>query len=69
VSRAGSLKRPGKFEEPGQEGWGRFLCQAASKGLKSPLAAQGWRCSNQGSFTPGFREVFGYLLMSSGEGG
>jgi hypothetical protein len=45
VSGAGSLKSPGKFEEPGQEGWGRFFCQAASKGLPRAFDAQGWRCS------------------------
>jgi hypothetical protein len=50
VSGAGSLKSPSKFEEPGQEGWGRFLCQATSKGLKSPFDAQGWWCP-KGHFT------------------
>ena len=38
---AGSLKSPGKFEEPGQVGWGRFFCQAASKGLQDPLTRKG----------------------------
>jgi hypothetical protein len=26
-----------KFEEPGQEGWGRFFCQAAVTGLAKTL--------------------------------
>ena len=34
-----------KFEEPGQEGWDCFFCQAASMGLPRPIDAQGWRCS------------------------
>jgi hypothetical protein len=38
VSGAGSLKSPGKFEEPGQEGWDRFFSKAASK---DPLMRQG----------------------------
>jgi hypothetical protein len=44
VSEAGSLKSLGKFEEPGQEGWGRFFSKAASKGLPRPFNAVGWRC-------------------------
>jgi hypothetical protein len=44
VSGAGSLKSPGKFEEPGQEGWGRFFSKAASKGLPRPFDAAGCRC-------------------------
>jgi hypothetical protein len=35
-----------KFEEPGQEGWGRFFSKAASKGLPRPFDAAGWRCPN-----------------------
>jgi hypothetical protein len=44
VSGAGSLKSPGKFEEPGQEGWGGFFSKDASKGLPRPFDAAGWRC-------------------------
>jgi hypothetical protein len=34
-----------KFDEPEQEGWGRFFSEAASKGLPRPFNAAGWRCS------------------------
>jgi len=34
-----------KFEEPWQEGWGRFFSKAALKGLPRPFKAAGWRCS------------------------
>jgi hypothetical protein len=34
-----------KFEEPWQEGWGKFFSKAASKGLPRPFNAAGWRCS------------------------
>jgi hypothetical protein len=44
VSGARSLKSPGKFEEPGLEGWGRFFSKAASKGLPRPFDAAWWRC-------------------------
>jgi hypothetical protein len=40
-----------KFEEPGQEGWGRFFFKAASKGLPIPFDTTGWRCP-KGRFTP-----------------
>ena len=35
-----------KFEEPWQEGWGRFFSKAASKGLPRTFNTVGWRCSN-----------------------
>ena len=34
-----------KFEEPWQEGWGRFFFKAASKGLPRPFNVARWRCS------------------------
>jgi len=33
-----------KFEEHGQEGWGKFFSKAASKGLPRPFDMARWRC-------------------------
>ena len=41
MNGAGSLKRPGMFEEPGQEGWADFSARPHQRACQDPLTCKG----------------------------
>ena len=61
VSGAGSLKSPGKFEEPGQEGWVKFSPKPRQRACQDPLTRQGGDALTKDFWVP---DSWIYLIMS-----